>query len=130
MVIDTSAVIAILLNEPERDTFIRLIESSSTRLLSAASLLEASMVIDSRKGEPGRADLYLFIRDAGLEVVAVTEQQAQIAREAFRHFGKGRHPAHLNFGDCFSYALAKAANQALLSKGWEFSKSDLPLVKT
>ena len=128
MVIDTSAVIAILLNEPERDMFIRLIQSSSTRLLSAATLLEASMVIDSRKGALGRADLDLFIRDASLEIIAVTEQQAEIARSAFRRFGKGRHPARLNFGDCFSYALAKAMNQPLLFKGQEFSKTDLPLV--
>lgn len=129
MVIDTSAVIAILLNEPERDTFIRFIESTSTRLLSAANLLEASMVIESRKGNQGRVDLDLLIRDAALEIVAVTESQAQMAREAFRLYGKGRHPANLNFGDCFSYALAKAMSEPLLSKGPEFSKTDLQLVK-
>jgi len=125
MVIDTSAVIAILLSEPERDMFIRLIQSSSTRLISAATLLEASMVIDSRKGEPGRIDLDLFIRDAALEVMAVTQQQAEIAPVAFRRFGKGRPPAQLNFGDCFSYAAAKATGEPLLFKGSEFSKTDL-----
>jgi len=125
MVIDTSAVIAILLNEAERDHFIRLIEASPARLMSAANLLEASMVIESRKGEGGRADLDLLLTDAGIEIIAVTKEQVQAAREAFRRFGKGRHAAKLNFGDCFSYALAKTTGEPLLFKGQEFSQTDL-----
>ena len=128
MVIDTSAIIAILLSEPERDRFIRLIGSSRARLFSAASMVEASLVIESRKGQAGRSDLDFFVRDGGLEIVPVTEAQAQIARTAFRLFGKGRHSARLNFGDCFSYALAKASNEPLLFKGQEFSQTDLPIV--
>src|SRR5579859_6580703 len=125
MVIDISAVIAILLNEAERDHFIRLIEASPARLMSAANLLEASMVIESRKGEGGRADLDLLLTDAGIEIIAVTKEQVQAAREAFRRFGKGRHAAKLNFGDCFSYALAKTTGEPLLFKGQEFSQTDL-----
>jgi ribonuclease VapC len=128
MVIDTSAIIAILLSEPEGDRFIRLIGSSRTRLFSAASLVEASLVIESRKGQAGRSDLDLFRRDGGLEIVPVKEAQAQSARTAFRLFGKGRHSARLTFRDCFSYALAKASNEPLRFKGQEFSQTDLPIV--
>lgn len=100
----------------------------SKRSLSAASLVEASLVIESRKGDLGRIDLDLLVHDAGLEIVPVSEAQAEIAREAFRRFGKGRHPARLNFGDCFSYALAKSLGEPLIFKGQEFSKTDLQCV--
>ena len=83
------------------------------------------MVIESRKGEGGRADLDLLLADAGIEIIAVTKEQVQAAREAFRRFGKGRHAAKLNFGDCFSYALAKTTGEPPLFKGQEFSQTDL-----
>src|SRR5690242_8213808 len=106
MVIDTSAIIAILLREPEAALLADMIESGMPRLLSAASLLEASMVIETRKGDAGGRELDLFIYRAGIEVVPVDQDQAEVARIAWRRYGKGRHPAGLNYGDCFSYALA------------------------
>lgn len=128
MVIDTSALAAILFNEPERDQFIALVASAGKRLISAASLLESSMVVEGRKAEAGAQALDFFLRRAEIEVVPVTREQAEMARSAFRRFGKGRHPASLNFGDCFTYALAKSRGEALLFKGNEFSQTDLQLV--
>jgi len=108
MFIDTSAIIAVLLNEPNAIGIAQAIESGSPRLLSAANLLEASMVVESRKGEAGGRELDLLLYRAGIEIVAVDQDQVEIARLAWRRFGKGRHPAGLNYGDCFAYALAKA----------------------
>jgi ribonuclease VapC len=118
MVIDTSALLAILQNEPERRAFNEAIEAAETRLLSAASFVESSMIVESRYGADGIRDLDLFIAKAQLELVAVDVEQAHLARQAFREFGKGRrHPAGLNFGDCFSYALARSHAESLLYKG-------------
>src|SRR5262249_1349995 len=103
MVLDTSAILAILLNEPEIDPFSVPLESDSVRLLSAASLVESSMVIEARYGEVGRRELDLLLQTIGIEIVALDAHQAEVARHAFRTFGKGRHAAGLNFGDCFSY---------------------------
>lgn len=125
MVIDTSAIVAILQNEPEQDTFIEAIESADIRLVSAASFLEASIVIFTRYGMDGILDLDLFMAKAGIEISSVDSDQANIARRAFRDFGRGRHPAELNFGDCFSYALAKSLDLPLLFKGSDFSKTDI-----
>ena len=125
MVIDTSAILAILLGEPEGRTFSRLIVGDPIRLLSAANRVEASLVIESRKAEAGRIDLERFIDAAAIETVAVTAEQAEIACEAFRAYGRGRHPANLNFGDVFAYALAKATGEPLLFKGNDFSRTDL-----
>jgi ribonuclease VapC len=125
MVIDTSAIVAILLGEPEAAEFAAVIEQDSSRLLSAASLLEASMVIETRKGEEGARDLDLFIYRAGIRIVAVDAEQAEVARLAWRRYGKGRHPASLNYGDCFAYALAKTSGAQLLFKGEDFSGTDL-----
>ncbi|MFY8105559.1 MAG: type II toxin-antitoxin system VapC family toxin [Elstera sp.] len=125
MVIDTSAIIAILLREPEAPHLARAIEEASPRLLSAANLLEASMVIETRKGEAAGRELDLFIYRAGIEIMAVDQEQAEIARIAWRHYGKGRHPANLNYGDCFAYALAKATGSPLLFKGDDFSQTDV-----
>jgi len=108
MVIDTSAIIAVLLNEVNAVAIAQSIESGSPRLLSAANLLEASMVIESRKGEAGGRELDLLLYRAAIEVVAVDQDQVEIARLAWRRFGKGRYPAGLNYRDCFAYALAKA----------------------
>jgi ribonuclease VapC len=125
MVIDTSALLAILQNEPERRAFNEAIESAETRLLSAATFVESSMIIEARYGADGIRDLDLFIAKAQLELVAVDEEQAHLARQAFRNFGKGRHPAGLNFGDCFSYALARSMGDALLYKGADFGRCDI-----
>ena len=128
MVIDTSALIAILQDEPERRAFNLAIEADEVRLLSSASLVEASMVIETRFGPDGVRDLDLFLAKAVVSVEPVDADQAHIARRAFRQYGKGRHPAGLNFGDCFSYALAKFSNEPLLFKGHDFSATDLDAV--
>jgi ribonuclease VapC len=126
MVIDTSALIAILLDEPERRSVNEKIEADAVRLLSAASFVETALVIETRLGEAGGRELDLLIHRAEIEIVPVDADQAEIARRAFRRFGRGRHPAGLNFGDCFSYALAKASGEPLLFKGADFARTDIP----
>lgn len=123
MVLDTSAIVAILLDEAERFAFNRLIESDPIRLLSAATRVEATLVIERRRGEVGRADLDRFLREARIEVMAVTPEQAEIACDAFRRYGKGRHPANLNFGVVFAYA--KVTGEPLLFKGEDFARTDV-----
>jgi len=125
MVLDTSAIAAILFDELEAPAFEVAIERASVRLLSAASLVELSIVVELRLGEPGERELDLLLYKAGIEIVPLTREQAEIARRAFRRFGKGRHPAALNFGDCFSYALSKTAGEPLLFKGDDFSRTDV-----
>jgi ribonuclease VapC len=125
MVIDTSAVIAILFGEPEARELAQAIEDASVRRLSAATLLEASIVIETRHGFSGGAILDRFVAITEVQVEPVTAEQAAIARIAFRSFGKGRHPAALNFGDCFSYALSIAVDEPLLFKGNDFSLTDV-----
>jgi len=125
MVLDTSAIIAILQDEPERRKFNEAIESAQTRSLSTASFVECSMILESRFGADGVRDLDLLIAKANVIQAPVDEEQAQLARRAFQKYGKGRHPAGLNFGDCFSYALAKALDLPLLFKGNDFSQTDV-----
>jgi ribonuclease VapC len=125
MVIDTSAVVAILEDEPERARFVRLIAADEVRLLSAVSRVECTCVIEGRKRAAGRADLDLFLREAAIEVAPVTADQAEIACEVFRRFGRGRHPAGLNIGDTFAYALATATGEPLLFKGDDFARTDI-----
>lgn len=129
MIIDTSALIAILRAEPEASVYARAIESAGVRRLSAASYVEVGAVID-RAGDAiasRRVDELLALTDIGIE--AVTASQARIAREAYRDFGKGSgHSAGLNFGDCFSYALAKAKGEPLLFKGEDFGHTDITSV--
>lgn len=125
MVIDTSALIAILQDEPERAEFNRAIDAAERRALSVVSFVEASMVIETRYGADGVRDLDLLIAKAGIELVAVDTNQAHAARNAFRIYGKGRHPAGLNFGDCFPYALARTEGEPLLFKGLDFSQTDV-----
>jgi ribonuclease VapC len=125
MVMDTSAILAILQNEPERRKFNEAIETAETRSLSTASFVECSMILESRYGADGVRDLDLFIAKAQVSLVAVDEEQADLARRAFRKYGKGRHPAGLNFGDCFSYALARALEEPLLFKRNDFSQTDI-----
>ena len=105
--------------------FNEIIEQSDTCLLSAANFLEASIVIENNRGYEGLRDFDLWMATAGIEHAPVDADQAQIAREAFRQYGKGRHPAGLNFGDCFSYALAKATGFPLLFKGEDFTKTNI-----
>jgi ribonuclease VapC len=125
MIIDTSAIVAILNDEPERRAFNEVIEQSDTCLLSVASFLETSIVIENYRGYEGLRDFDLLVAATGIELTPVDADQAHIAREAFRRYGKGRHPAALNFGDCFSYALAKATGFPLLFKGEDFTKTDI-----
>lgn len=125
MVIDTSAIAAILFKEPGFEGLVEQIEKSQTRLISAASLVELSIVVESRKGEDGARDLDLWLYRAGIEITPVDADQAEIARRAWRRFGKGRHSAGLNFGDCFAYALANRTGLPLLYKGDDFSLTDL-----
>ncbi|CAN7698923.1 MULTISPECIES: type II toxin-antitoxin system VapC family toxin [unclassified Ensifer] len=125
MVIDTSAIVAIAFNEPDAETYEQKVVDAPRRFISAATILELSIVIEARLGEAGAAELDLWLYKAGVEVVAVDAEQIAIARRAWRSFGKGRHPASLNFGDCFSYALAKSRNEPLLFKGDDFSRTDI-----
>ena len=128
MVIDTSAFLAILQDEPDRHSFTEAIAAAGVRRTSAATFLETSMVLESRHGADGVRALDLLFESAGIEVVAVDIAQAKIARRAFADFGKGRHPAGLNYGDCFAYALARHLGEPLLCKGGDFSRTDLALV--
>jgi len=130
MVIDTSALLAILQNELERPAFNQAIESADTRALSTASFVELSIIVQSRYGPDGIRDLDLFLSRADIELIPVDSDQAYIARQAFRRFGKGRHPAGLNYGDCFSYALAKSLGEPLLFKGQDFLQTDLAVAET
>jgi ribonuclease VapC len=128
MVIDTSAIVAVLLNEADAPRISHAIEMGSLRLFSAANLLEASIVIESRKGETGGRELDLLIYRADIEIIPLDQDQAEIARIAWRRFGKGRHPAALNYGDCFAYALAKSRRLPLLYQGDDFSQTDIERV--
>ena len=125
MVIDSSAVLAIMQGEPEKRSLNERIEADPVRLMSAASHLEIAIVIDDRFGDEGARDLKLFLTEAEVEIVPVTLDQAEIARAAYRKFGRGNHPARLNFGDCLAYALARSAGERLLFKGDDFSKTDI-----
>ena len=125
MVIDTSALIAILGDEPERRVLIERIEAAETRLLSAATFVETSIVLEVRHGAEGVRHLDLFLDRARIEIASVDEEQSREARLAFSRFGKGRHPAALNFGDCFAYALAITAGEPLLFKGDDFGLTDV-----
>jgi ribonuclease VapC len=125
MVIDTSALLAILLDEEERRYFNEAIEAAGSRVISVASFVEVSIVIESRFGAEGLQVLDLFLDRAGIELAAVDSEQGKLARRAFSRFGKGRHSAGLNFGDCFSYALAVSRGEPLLYKGGDFSQTDV-----
>lgn len=125
MIVDSSVLLAILLEEPEGRLFDVAIVRSGVSRLSSASLLEASMILLSRKGAEGVRDLDLLLMRFGIEIAPFTESQAHLARTAFERYGKGRHPAQLNFGDCMSYALAKETGEELLFKGTDFSHTDI-----
>jgi len=128
MVIDTSALAAIFFNEPERGKFLSAIISAPSRLVSTAIVIETEIVVESRLGDAAGRELDLFLIRGNFQIVPVDAEQAELARSAWRRFGKGRHPAALNFGDCFAYALAKWSGEALLAKGTDFSQTDVTVV--
>lgn len=128
MVLDTSAVMAILRSEPGSARLADALERDPRRLMGAAGVVEAGIVLHARYGDHGERELDLFLQRASVEIVPVTVEQADLARAAFRRFGMGLHPAGLNFGDCFSYALAVAVGQPLLFVGDDFSKTDVAAV--
>jgi ribonuclease VapC len=125
MVIDSSAIAAILLNEPDAAAFEQLVADDPIRLMSAGTLIEAGMIIESKLGAVGGRELDLWLQRAKVEIVAVDDEQADFARRAWRRFGKGRHPAGLNYGDCFAYALAVSRDEPLLFKGNDFGQTDV-----
>lgn len=125
MVIDTSAIAALLFDEPEAPAFEQAIASDSVRLMSAGTFLESALVVEARLGAPGGRELDLLVHHARIEIVPFTAEQATAARRGWRRFGKGRHPAGLNFGDCFAYALSRTSGEPLLFKGDDFPKTDV-----
>ncbi len=126
MVVDTSALVAIAFVEPETERFLSAIDATAVRLISAASVLETGIVVEGRAGRGAGDDLDALIQRLGLDIEPVTAEQVRIARGAWRAYGKGTgHPAGLNFGDCFAYALAKATGLPLLFKGNDFAQTDI-----
>jgi ribonuclease VapC len=125
MVLDTSALVAVLFDEPERWEFVRKIAAAPRRLISSGTLVESTIVVESRRGEVAGRELDLFLHRATIQTVSVDEEQAQLARAAWRRYGKGHHPAGLNFGDLFAYALARASGEELLFKGEDFAQTDI-----
>lgn len=128
MVIDPAAILAIIFAEPEGKTLLDLINQSSNIFLSAPGYVEASIVLSVRYGESAIEDLALLLDELEIEIVPFSPEQAKLASEAFLKFGKGRHPAKLNMGDCFSYALSKAMGHPLLFKGNDFIQTDIEQV--
>jgi ribonuclease VapC len=129
MVIDTSAVVAVLLAESPVDRLIAAIEADATRLISAATVVEASLVLLGRRGEAGDATLDRFLAAIGARIVPVGDEHVVLARDAALRFGRGRHPAALNFGDCFSYALSIAFDEPLLFVGDDFAMTDVEVCR-
>lgn len=125
MIVDTSALVAIFYGEPEGPEFTRLIHDAPVCRISVASLIELSMVIEGQLGPDAARQADAYLRRAGVAVEPITIEQGQLARQAFLDFGKGRHPAGLNFGDLFSYALSKATGEPLLFKGADFRRTDV-----
>jgi len=125
MVIDTSALIGILFGEPEAEALSRKIANDPERLISTFTALETAIVIEAKKGSTGSHELDLMLHHSKIKIVPMNVRQFEIARIAWRTYGKGRHPAGLNIGDCCSYALAKYSGEPLLFKGNDFSKTDI-----
>ena len=125
MIVDTSAVLAILFAESDAETYARAITEADSCRMSAASFVEAAIVVEAQTKNSGGRQFDSFFRRAGIVIEPVTEDHAHIARQAYTDFGKSNHPAGLNFGDCFAYALAKATGEPLLFKGEDFKKTDI-----
>lgn len=128
MVIDASAILALLFNAPDADAIEAAIDRDPTRLISTASCLEAAIVVEARLGAAGGREFDLLVHKAGIELVAVTAEQADIARTAWRRFGRGRHEANLSAGDCLAYALAATSGEPLLFSGESFAHTDVARV--
>jgi ribonuclease VapC len=128
MVIDPSALVALLQDEPEAERFRAAIQEQPTRLISIASVLEASIVLEGRYGEVASRELDFFLSQVGVEIVPVDRDQLAEARRGWRRFGRGRHPAGLNYGDLFSYALSRTTGEPLLFKGDDFARTDVARV--
>ena len=126
VIVDSSALIAVLNREPDAQEYETAIATSMNCQISAANLLEAAIVVESRGGIEAGNELDAFLETAGIETAPVTGEQSRVARQAWRQFGKGRHRAALNFGDCFAYALSRVTGEALLYKGNDFSHTDIP----
>jgi ribonuclease VapC len=130
MIIDTSALIAILRAEPEAPAYARAITDAADRRISAVNFVESAVVIDAGRNPIATRRFDEFIKEANISIEPVTPHQAEIAREAYRDFGKGSgHPARLNFGDCFAYALAKVTGEPLLYKGGDFAHTDIAPIR-
>ncbi|MCC6196962.1 MAG: type II toxin-antitoxin system VapC family toxin [Burkholderiales bacterium] len=125
MIVDTSAILAVLFSESDADRYARVIADAEVCRISAANFVEAAIVVEAQTRATGSRQFDAFLRRAGIVVEPVTEEQAHLARQAYADFGKGRHKAALNFGDCFAYALAKATGEPLLYKGEDFRKTDV-----
>jgi ribonuclease VapC len=125
MIVDTSALVSILDQEAEAERLARAIAAASERMLSAANLVETGIVMQVRRGDEADRDLDLLLAKLKIDIIPVSGKQANLARKAFQHYGRGRHPAKLNFGDCFAYALAKDSSAPLLFKGSDFSQTDI-----
>ena len=125
MVIDTSALLAILFADPERERLASAISEAGIRLLSSVNALEAAIVVLTRKGPAGLREFDLLCHAAELEIVPFTGEHLVLAREGYQRFGKGRHPAGLNFGDCCAYALSRHSGEPLLFTGEDFARTDL-----
>lgn len=125
MIVDSSAMLAVLLEEPEGHRLDVVILNCANPSMSSGSFLETSMILESRRGIEGGRDLDMQTIRFSIRIIPFTESQAKLARDAFRRYGKGRHAAQLNFGDCMSYALAKETGEELLFKGTDFSQTDI-----
>ena len=125
MVVDTSAMIAILLGEPETESFVRALADDSKKIISSFNALESAIVIEAKKGEAGSRELDLLLHRARIEILSLNGDQVELALTAWRNYGKGNHPAGLNIGDCCAYALAKYSGEPLLFKGSDFSQTDI-----
>ena len=131
MVVDTSALIAILMGEPDTETYARALANDQKKMISAFNALESAIVIEAKKGEAGGREFDLLLHRARFEIIPLNGDQVELALNAWRKFGKGRHPAGLNIGNCCAYALAKYSGERLLFKGKDFSQTDIkPVIGT
>ncbi len=130
MVLDSSVLVSILLNEPEAARYVSAIENADKLFISAVNLFEIAMVIEGRKGKRGEQQFYQLMTKLAPDIIPFDASQAQLAYLAWQRYGKGNHPAKLNFGDCCAYALAKHLEQPLLYKGQDFSQTDISSVIT
>jgi len=129
LVVDTSAAVAIVTSEPGAEHLARVLEEADRRMMSAATLVALGIVLEARLGPAGRGIADRFVRDAGLEVMAVDAEAAELAIDGWRRFGRGRHRAALNYGDCFTYGLAIATGSPVLCTGEDFAATDIEVLR-